>query len=153
MVIGSEEQLRDCFRAIDRGEVDAGTLALPIDVDPLFSWSVGPRAFLLFRDRSGTKAGGRPKGIVFRRNNGGIPDVAAMCEWCHVVRGHGAVQLLSAASDERHRVGLYLCADLGCLDKLAEPPGPDDLHEGLDAAARERKILARVSSFAQRRIF
>ena len=107
----SEEELASAFREIDRGEILlAPELQFPLSFDEALTWAVGPRVFLVFRDR----AGGRPRGVVFYRNSGGLPDAAAMCHWCHVVRGHGAVKLMSVRSDERRRVGLYLCSDLSC---------------------------------------
>ena len=40
---------------------------------------------------------------------------------------------MSARSDERHRVGLYLCSDLACVARSQETPGPDNLPERLAA--------------------
>jgi hypothetical protein len=148
--IASEAELIGCFRELDRSDVLlAPELAFPLAVDDAVAWAVGPRAFLVFRDRPARP----PRGIVFHRNSGAIPDVAAMCEWCHVVRGHGAVKLLSVRSDERRRVGLYLCSDLACVARAQEMPGPDDLHERLDADTRARRTLARIADFASRRLF
>ncbi|HEX9101840.1 MAG TPA: FBP domain-containing protein, partial [Polyangia bacterium] len=135
-LIATEEELLRCFREIDRHEVElAPDVALPLDVDDVAAWAVGPRAFLVFRDRPGA----RPRGIVFHRNSGSAPDVAAMCEWCHAVRGHGGVKLLSVRTDERRRVGLYLCSDLGCVGRARQLPGPDDIPERLDGAERARR--------------
>ncbi len=148
--IGSEVELKACFRAIDRDEVElAPELAFPLVLDGVRAWAVGPRAFLLFRDRPGA----RPRGIVFHRNSGAMPDAVAMCEWCHAVRGHGGVKLMSVAADERRRVGLYLCADLACVSRAHEAPSPDDLREGLDADERAERALRRIVEFASRRLF
>ena len=116
---------------------------------------MGPRAFLVFADPSTAKAGATPlpRGIVFHRNSGGLPDAAAMCEWCHVVRTGGRVKLMSACASEHRRVGLYLCADLGCVTRAHETPGVDDLPEGLDGRERARRTLRRISDFASRRLF
>jgi hypothetical protein len=146
----SEAELLRCFREIDRSEVElAPDLAFPLQLDDVTAWAVGPRAFLVFRDR----ATAPPRGIVFHRNAGAMPDVVAMCEWCHAVRGHGAVKLLSVRTDERRRVGLYLCSDLGCVSRARELPGPDDIPEQLDGAQRARRTLRRISEFASRRVF
>ena len=146
--IASEAELLQCFRAVDRGEVEPPA-RLPSEITDCFAWTFGPRAFLLFRDRSTAL----PKGLVFHRNNGAVPDVPAMCEWCHVVRGHGEVKLLSVAIDDRRRVGLYLCHDLSCVQKARELPGPDDLNVGLASDVRIRKIMQRIGTFASRRLF
>ena len=149
-IVATEDELVGCFREIDRPDVElAPDVVLPLGVDDAVAWAVGPRAFLVFRDR----AGARPRGIVFHRNAGSVPDVAAMCEWCHAVRGHGGVKLLSVRSDERRRLGLYLCSDLGCVARARELPGPDDVPERLDADERARRTVRRIAEFAARRLF
>jgi hypothetical protein len=148
--IASEEELLHCFRDVDRVEVELPeALRLPLRVEDTFTWTSGQRAYLLFRDRPTAL----PKGIVFHRNNSAIPDVAAMCEWCHAVRERGEVKLLSASVDGRRRVGLYLCADLDCVIHARELPGPNDVREGLAGDARVKKILERIGTFAARRMF
>jgi hypothetical protein len=125
----SEAELLRCFREIDRGEVELSPdFTFPLVADDALVWAAGPRVFVVYRDRPG----GKPRGIVFHRNPGASPDAAAMCEFCHVVRGHGGVKLLSVRTDERRRVGLYLCSDLGCVT---------------------RHSLRRISTFASRTIF
>jgi hypothetical protein len=148
--ITSEHELVRCFRDVDRDDVElTSDLSFPLRVDDAVAWAVGPRAFLLFRDRPGAPV----RGIVFHRNAGAMPDAAAMCEWCHAVRAHGGVKLLSVRSGERRRVGLYLCSDLGCVTRAHELPGPDDVPEGLDGAERARRAVQRISEFAARRLF
>jgi hypothetical protein len=146
----SEPELLSCFREIDRDEVELSPeLAFPLELDEARAWAVGPRAFLVFRER----AGRTPRGMVFHRNSGAMPDAAAMCEWCHAVRGNGGVKLMSVRSDERRRVGLYLCSDLGCIERAGELPRPDDVPERLDGAERARRALRRIAEFASRRVF
>jgi hypothetical protein len=129
--VASEVELLHCFREIDRAEVLlAPELVLPLAVEGAVAWTVGPRAFLLFCDRPGRA----PRGIVFHRNSGTVPDVAAMCEWCHAVRIHGGVKLMTVCSDERHRLGLYLCSDLACVGGAG-------------------RALQRIADFAARRLF
>jgi hypothetical protein len=150
MMLTSEPELLRCFREIDRDDVELPPdLAFPLAIHDVLAWAVGPRAYLLFRDRPERA----PRGIVFHRNPGALPDVVAMCEWCHAVRGRGAVKLMSVRSDERRRVGLYLCSDLGCVSRARELPSPDDLPGGADGAERARRALARICDFAARRLF
>ena len=126
-----ESELLGCFRKIDQREVELpADLTLPIEVEDAFAWTVGPRAFLLFRDRPDA----RPRGIVFHRAPGVVPHVVAMCDWCHSIRGHGAVKLMSASADRRRTVGVYLCDDLGCV-------------------ARDSRSLRRIGDFANRCLF
>jgi treble-clef zinc-finger protein len=151
--LSSEGELLACFREIDRPEVElAPDLAFPLRLDRrtgAFAWAVGPRAYLLFRD-----APDRPtRGIVFHRDTGGLPDVVAMCEWCHRVRGHARVKLMSARAGSRRSVGLYLCSDLSCIATAQELPGVDDVPEGLDTDERTRRTIQRIADFATRRLF
>lgn len=146
----SETELLSCFREIDRDDVElAADLRFPLAIDDVVAWSSGPRAFLVFRERPGSRA----RGIVFHRNAGASPDMAAMCEWCHVVRAHGGVKLMSVRVDERKRVGLYLCSDVSCIARAHETPGPDDVPDRADGGERARRTLKRIAEFASRRLF
>jgi FBP C-terminal treble-clef zinc-finger len=150
----SEAELRLLFRETDRDEVElAPELTFPLAVESARTWSVGPRVFLVFRAPADARAGARLRGIVFHRNSGALPDVVAMCEWCHAVRGNGRVKLLSCKTDDRRRLGLYLCSDLACLEPTRDPRGPDDIPDGLDGAERARRALLRAAELAARRLF
>jgi len=147
--ITSERQLVRCFREIDQPEVELPKqVRYPLDVEDVFVWSEGPRAFLLFR----ASAEAPPRGIVFHRSTGATPDVAAMCEWCYAVRAHGGVKLLTVHTNERRHVGLYLCSGLACLERARQTPGPDDIQDGLDTEQRVKRTLTRIVAFAQRRL-
>jgi hypothetical protein len=90
-------------------------------VHDVFAWSVGPRAFLLFRD--GAEAPLR--GLVFTRNAGVGAHQVAMCEWCRLSRGAGAIKLMSVAVTRRRSLGLFVCSDLDCLNRARDLPGSD----------------------------
>jgi hypothetical protein len=138
--VTSESELLSCFRRIDQGEVELPPgLALPFEFDDLFAWTVGPRAFLLFRDRRDAP----PRGIVFHRDSGLMPQIVAMCEWCHSMRGHGAIKLMSVSADKRRSVGIYVCSDLGCLARARE----------LFDEAGASRTLRRIREFAHRCLF
>jgi hypothetical protein len=119
-------------------------VCFPLVFGEAFGWAVGPRAFLLFRQPSD----GQLRGIVFHRNSGNLPDVAAMCAWCQAVRRHGGVKLLSARTTERRRVGLYLCCDLACVSHAGDRCTPDDAPDEL-----ARRSLQRIADFATRCLF
>jgi hypothetical protein len=141
----SEAELLRSFRDIDRDEVElTPDLVFPLALEDVVAWTYGPRAFLVFRDRPD----GPARGMVFHRNPGAMPDVVAMCEWCHSVRGHGRVKLMSVSRDKHRQVGLYLCSDLGCVTRSSELPGPDDLHRRAST-----DVLRRISVFASQRVF
>jgi hypothetical protein len=133
----SEAELLGCFRRIDRRDVElAPDLTLPLRVDDVFAWTVGPRAFLLFRDG----ADGPPRGLVFARCSGMSANIVAMCRWCHSVRGRGAIKLMSVSIDRGHSVGVYVCSDLGCLGRARE----------FASARGESQTLSRIRDFAHR---
>jgi hypothetical protein len=140
VAVTSESELLGCFRKIDQREVElTEDLTLPIELEDALSWTVGPRAFLLFRDRPDA----RPRGIVFHRSGGVMDHIVALCDWCHSVRGHGAVKLMSASADKRRSVGVYVCSDLACVARARELLDPK-------SAAR---TLRRISDFANRCLY
>jgi hypothetical protein len=146
----TEPELLGCFREIDRPEVTlAPELTFPLPLGDALIWTMGPRVFVVLRQRPNA----RPLGIVFHRNTGGLPDVAAMCEWCHAVRRNAGVTLMSVRADERRRVGLYLCRDIGCLARAHELPAPEDVNDRVDGDERARRTLRRMLDFATRRVF
>jgi hypothetical protein len=148
-LLTSETELRSWFREIDRDAVDLPDgLRFPLRVDEGLTWVVGPRAYLLLDSERG-----RGRGIVFHRGTEALPQVAAMCEWCHAVRAHARIRLMSVRADERRRLGLYLCSDLGCLTRGTELPEPDDLRERVEADEQRRRTLSRIRDFASRRLF
>ena len=137
--VASEAELLGCFRRIDRREVElAPDLTLPLRVDDVFAWTVGPRAFLLFRDGDGDDT--QPRGLVFARSSVMSASIVAMCRWCHSVRGQGAIKLMSVSIDRRHSVGVYVCSDLGCLARARE----------FASTRGESQTLRRIRDFAQR---
>jgi hypothetical protein len=148
--VETESDLVRCFRDVDRADVELpADVRLPIFVDPVFTWSFGPRVYLLVRGA----AGGLPKGLVFHRNAGASPDVATMCQWCHRVRSRGGVKMLSVRAGSRRWVGQYLCSDLGCLSDDDEAPSVDDLRETTTREARVRRTLARIDELVSGRLF
>jgi hypothetical protein len=140
VAVTCEAELLDCFRRIDRREVElSADLKLPLEVDDVFAWIVGPRAFLLLRDRPDD----RPRGIVFNRSAGVMPHIVAMCNWCHSVRGHGAIRLMSASVDRRRTIGVFVCGDLSCMVRARESPNPRGAGQ----------TLRRIREFANRCLF
>lgn len=147
--ISSEQELLECFRLLDRDEVEIPrSIQFPLNVKDYFSWiePSGARAYLLFPDGEQEQL----KGIVFRRGPVGTPPV--MCEWCHSV-GAGEIGLLTATASSNRRVGLHLCRNLDCKEKASSTPGINDLPEGLDADEKIRRITARMSDFSRKHLF
>jgi hypothetical protein len=109
----------------------------------------GHRTYLVFADPAANKA----RGIVFRRGHQSADSPAAMCDWCHSVRGRGAVGLLTATVSPTNRIGLNLCRDLSCKDKLEKTPGVNDLFESIPPDDKKRRLVERMSEFARRNLF
>jgi len=149
--VETESDLVRCFRDVDRAEVELpADVRMPIAVDPVFSWTFGPRVYLLVRGPSD----GLPKGVVFHRNAGPTPDVATMCQWCHRVRNRGGVKLLSVRASRNRWIGQYLCSDLSCLAPSEdEIPSVDGLRETSSREARAARTLARIDEFVSGRLF
>jgi hypothetical protein len=149
--IASEAQLLESFRDLDRDEVEISKdLHFPMLVKDYLTWSDpgGHRVYLVFSE-PGHKT---PLGVVFRRSSSGaVPP--QMCEWCHSVRGGDGVMLLTATASSQKRVGIHLCRDLSCKDKVESAPGANDFPESLSSRERTQRILQRMSQFARRAIF
>lgn len=83
-----------------------------------------------------------PRGIVFHRNPGVMAHIVAMCEWCRLCRGQGAIKLMSVRADRRRSLGVFVCSDLRCLSRARD----------LDPESADR-TLRRISDFANRCLF
>jgi hypothetical protein len=153
--IASETELLDSFRALDRDEVELpDDLSFPVLVKDYLTWSDpgGHRVYLVFSEPGADSRKRSALGIVFRRSASGSGP-PQMCEWCHAVRGGDGVMLLTATASSQKRVGIHLCRDLSCKDKVEAAPGAHDFPESLSARDRTQRILQRMSQFARRAIF
>jgi hypothetical protein len=150
--LGSETELREAFRWFEREEVElpASTGDFPVIVKNAMTWisAAGHRAFLIFAAQPGAK----PMGIVFRRQPTG-DQPAAMCDWCHSIKSNGGVSLLTATASGKHRIGLLLCSDLGCIERASADPEPGEPPRLESGHERIRRILSRMDEFARRSLF
>lgn len=152
MRIGTEEEMKQAFRPIDQYEVQLPTeLTFPLLVKDYLSWvePSGHRTYLVFADPNKNS----PRGIVFKRSHQSADSPATMCDWCHSVRGRGAVGLLTCSVSPTHRIGLNLCRDLSCKDKLEKTPGASDIFESIPPEDKKRRLVQRMSDFARRNLF
>lgn len=150
--IGSEEEMKQAFRPIDQDEVQfPSDMLFPLLVRDTLTWiePSGHRAYIVYADPSKNAA----RGIVFKRNHATSDAPPAMCDWCHSVRGKGNVGLLTTAVSKTRRIGLSLCRDLNCIEKLTDLPGINDLRESVKTDEKIRQILERISDFARRNLF
>lgn len=150
--ISSVEEMKQSFRPIDQEEVQfPAEMTFPLLVRDYLAWvePSGHRTYLVFADPAGQKA----RGIVFRRGHQSADSPAVMCDWCHSVRGRGTVGLLTATVSPTHRIGLNLCRDLSCKEKLDKPPSANDVFESIPADDKKRRLVERMSVFARRNLF
>ncbi|RKH77019.1 hypothetical protein D7Y21_37890 [Corallococcus sp. AB045] len=144
--IESEKELLRAFRSRDRKHVELpkGT-QLPLFVRDYLSWvdPYGVRVFLVFV-APGSK---QPTGIAFRRDQQGDPTLAPkMCDWCRTSTD-AEIGMLTTDVDSKRRVGVYVCLDLRCgerLEAMSDRSGRSDL----DDKARLIERMARFASEA-----
>ena len=87
-----------------------------------------------------------PIAIAFQRDNPGGEGLATrVCEWCHAYGSSMDIGMLSVDVTSRHRVGVLLCLDLRCKEKLengGEHGGQEHLLE------LTHRVLERMHRFA-----
>lgn len=150
--IANEEEFLEAFRPIDRDHVRLPPeMTFPLIVRNYMAWvePSGHRTFLVFEEASKRS----PRGIVFNRPHASADQPAAMCDWCHSVRGRGAVGLLTATVSPHRRIGLTLCRDLTCKEKIEGIPSANDLRESMPTDMKMRRLVEQMSEFARRNLF
>lgn len=150
--IQSEKQFIDAFREIDRPEVQIPPeITFPFLLRDYMAWteSSGHRTYLLFNDEDSKNV----LGVVFKRTQEPADAPVKMCEWCHSVRGGGRVGMLSVKIDQNRLIGLHLCRDLSCREKIEDLPGAHDLMEEKDRTLRGRLLMDRMKKFLRTKLF
>jgi len=140
----TEADLLATFRPKDRKIVElAPEIALPIFVRNYLTWKHpgGSYVYLVF-----ATPGGVPTGIAFDSNGGGGPGpaVPAMCDWCHLSTGGNHVGLLTARRNAKKRVGVHVCSDLSCQQRLEEEAD----RQGRSVLPWMEKLIERMGRFA-----
>ncbi len=123
-------------------ELPRGT-RLPLNVRDYLAWvdPYGVRVFLVFC-APGSK---RLTGIAFRRDQQGDKSLASqVCDWCLSPSGAGQVGLLTTDVDAKRRVGVNLCLDLRCNERLETAANLS----GRSAVEDTKRLLERMSRFA-----
>lgn len=138
----SEAALREAFRPKDRKLVELSSdVKFPLFVRDYLAWTHpgGGHVYLVF-----AVPGGVPTGIVFDSNGGGAEGAPAMCDWCHGTGKGTQVGLLSARLNARKRVGIHVCTDLSCQQKVEEECN----RAGKGVRPAMEKLVARMGRFA-----
>lgn len=118
-LIQSETDLLNAFRPRERHHVELlPEFRFPLLVRGHRAWTDphGFRTFLVLSEPNSN----RPMGIIFQRDPGGGVPVAQMCDWCHNSGTSNQIGLLTATASSRRRVGVNVCLDLSCADKIEE---------------------------------
>lgn len=144
-LIPSEDALLHAFRPRDRKvlELPPG-VTYPLFVRDYRAWvdPAGARVFVVFED----PASQRLLGIAFRRDSSAGHGLAGrMCEWCHHHGSAEEVGLLTTARSSKRVVGVGVCLDLRCADRIQEAA---DL-AGRSALEPKRRMLERLQRFAR----
>jgi hypothetical protein len=149
--IDNESDLKSFFREVDQPEVIlSDDLKFPVRARDYLRWlePSGNRVYLIFKVPT-FKA---PLGIVFRRDQALGPAVAAMCEWCHAVRSGNEIGVLTATSSKKKRIGLSLCRDLSCADKIRSAPGANDFSSNASIPLRIERVLEKMADVSRREL-
>jgi hypothetical protein len=143
-LIETEKEFLNAFRSRDRKVVEPpkGT-RFPLFVRDYLSWMdpYGVRTFLVF-----TAPGGkRPTGIAFRRDQQGEKTLSLrVCDWCRSPGGGEQIGLLTTDVDSKRRVGVYLCLDLRCNERLETATNL----AGGSVQDETQKLIERMARFA-----
>ncbi len=151
--IASEQDFRATFRPVDQEELELpADLTFPMLIRGTMAWVEpgGHRTFLVFEDPIKKL----PFGIIFKRASGSVEVPAAMCDFCHSIRGGAAVGMMTANVNHKRRVGVTACKDLSCQAKLdSTVPGTNDMRETFRPDQKRKYLLERISAFATRNLF
>ena len=114
----SEQQLLQAFRPRDRRHVEPPRgVRYPLYVPDYFAWTErsGFHVNLVFA-RPGSR---EPVGVAFSRDNQADKGLATrVCDWCHAYGSSMDIGMLCVDVSSKHRVGVLLCLDLRCKEKL-----------------------------------
>ncbi|WNG16235.1 FBP domain-containing protein [Cystobacter fuscus] len=143
-LIDTEKEFLGAFRSRDRKFVEPpkGT-QFPLFVRDYLSWvdPHGVRVFLVFAPPGGKK----PTGIAFRRDQQGDKTLALrVCDWCRSSGSADQIGLLTTDVDSKRRVGVNLCLDLRCNERLESATNL----AGRNALDENRQLLERMARFA-----
>ena len=140
--LDSEAAMLKAFRPKDRAAVELSpNVKLPALVRHYLTWAhpAGGRQYLVF-----SSPGGVPTGIVFDTNGGGVASEPSMCDWCHHSGAGNEVGLLTATLNSHKRLGMHVCVDLSCQQKIEDEAN----RTGRSATDALEKLVSRMARFA-----
>ena len=120
--VSSEDELLGFFRERDESKVIfRSSLELPMRVQYYFTWSdpSGAYRYLIFK-KPGWES---PRGLVFRTGgSSGDSGTGGICDWCHSYGSSNQIGLLTTSVNSKRTVGMMLCLDLSCGEKIESNP-------------------------------
>jgi hypothetical protein len=137
----SEDALRAAFRPKDQKALELPPgIQLPMFVRDYLAWThpAGGRVYLVF-----SVPGGVPTGIAFEGKGSSVV-VPSMCDWCHCSSVGTGVGLLTAQVNAKRRVGVHVCSDLSCKQKLEDEAN----RSGRSVLPAMERLIARMARFA-----
>lgn len=145
LLIRSASELLEAFRPLDLKIFELpDESAFPLLVREYRAWEEtgGAKVYLVYEDPDTHRA----RGVVFRRTDSSArAAVAQMCDWCHSYGSAWDIGLLTADESARRRVGVNVCRDLRCRERIEEA---GDL-AGRDTSAAKKRLLERIARFAR----
>ena len=147
--------LLESFRTANRRLVEMpDSIAFPFILRDYISWNDPSRRQTTVVFQTLLKSAPIAYGIVFKYASGQTEAPVQMCQWCHSVRRGPAVDLLTIDVGPKRRIGLYLCRTLDCKEHLSQRvTGTSDLHETIPGDENIKRLLERMTEFAQRNLF
>ena len=115
----TDRTLIEAFRPRDRRVIEMPeSVRFPLFVRDYLAWTEtsGARVYLVFA-APGSR---RPIGLIFRRDLQDSGATSRMCDWCHSYGSSHEVGLLTTDVNSKRRVGVHLCVDLRCKEKLED---------------------------------
>ncbi|RYZ69696.1 MAG: hypothetical protein EOP09_07255, partial [Proteobacteria bacterium] len=104
----------------------------------------GHRTYLVVADPQSQKQ----LGVAFRNDSATTP-VTRHCEWCHSTGGSSQIGLLVTNASARKSVGVHLCRDLSCQEKLESR----SQLSGENGRILSHELTGRMTDFLKRCLF
>jgi hypothetical protein len=142
--ISTEAELKKTFRPRDVRVFELPPeVRFPLYVRDVFSWVDlhGARACVVFMPPGEN----RPVALSFRRDMGPRPEGGVMCDWCHSFGSPDQVCMMMCEASSKRRVGVLLCRDLGCAQRVEDAAD----RAGRNVAAARATVVERMWRFAQ----
>ncbi len=115
----TDRALIESFRSRERRVIEMpAEITFPLFERDYLAWTEtsGARVYLVFAAPGSRRA----IGLIFRRDQSDTGPTSRMCEWCHSYGSGYEVGLLTTDVNSKRRVGVHLCVDLRCKEKLED---------------------------------